>query len=229
MKKQLLLFYFVLVSLVGYGQKWGSTFFVETDSSLFGKSLSVGTLIADKSSHSMWMVTAHANSDKSLLTASVVPILSDSLHASGLWVLSEGDIVPQDSSLNVEILGTLTASTISCDTIQGAYIDLGYDIYVALLTQTGSDAPVATVLQNSIGTITWTVAGIGSYYAAIPGYDTSKIVVFIGDPSTGNPNLYNIAYSNPEDSGVHIYTGTLPAVMQDGILKFTVIEIRKYH
>lgn len=38
-----------------------------------------------------------------------------------------------------------------------------YKVYTALLSQTGTDAPVATVLENSIGAIVWTRA-LGGYF-----------------------------------------------------------------
>jgi hypothetical protein len=38
-----------------------------------------------------------------------------------------------------------------------------YKVYTALLTQTGTDAPVATVLENTIGNITWEYFGTGIY------------------------------------------------------------------
>ena len=40
-----------------------------------------------------------------------------------------------------------------------------YLVYTALLNQSGTDAPVATVLQNTIGTITWSYENSGVYYA----------------------------------------------------------------
>lgn len=38
-----------------------------------------------------------------------------------------------------------------------------YKVYTALLTQTGTNAPVATVFENTIGNIVWTRYGIGNY------------------------------------------------------------------
>jgi hypothetical protein len=38
-----------------------------------------------------------------------------------------------------------------------------YKVYTALLTQVGINPPVATVLENTIGNITWTYLGTGSY------------------------------------------------------------------
>src|SRR3989337_2171151 len=44
-----------------------------------------------------------------------------------------------------------------------------YKKYVALLTQTGTNAPVATVLENTIGNIVWARGGTGQYTAALTG------------------------------------------------------------
>ena len=47
---------------------------------------------------------------------------------------------------------------------------LGYKEYVALLTQTGTDAPVATVLYNDLGgTVVWTYSSVGEYIATLAG------------------------------------------------------------
>ena len=46
----------------------------------------------------------------------------------------------------------------------GAGFPAGTKMYLALLTQSGTDAPVATVLQNTLGgTVVWTRAGVDSY------------------------------------------------------------------
>jgi hypothetical protein len=44
-----------------------------------------------------------------------------------------------------------------------AWPAVGYKEYVALLTQTGTNAPVATVLSNTLGSGTWSRADAGSY------------------------------------------------------------------
>jgi hypothetical protein len=38
-----------------------------------------------------------------------------------------------------------------------------YKVYTALLTQTGTDAPVATVLENTLGNIVWSRVDTGIY------------------------------------------------------------------
>jgi len=44
-----------------------------------------------------------------------------------------------------------------------------YKVYTALLTQTGTTAPVATVLENTIGNIVWTYDSTGFYFATLAG------------------------------------------------------------
>lgn len=42
-------------------------------------------------------------------------------------------------------------------------------VYRALMTQTGTSAPVATVLENTIGEIVWTYNAIGNYIGTLSG------------------------------------------------------------
>jgi len=45
-----------------------------------------------------------------------------------------------------------------------------YKVYTALLTQTGTDTPVATVLENTLGgTVVWIRDGVGSYSCVLSG------------------------------------------------------------
>jgi hypothetical protein len=73
----------------------------------------------------------------------------------------------------------LTATTIN-NPVKYYTLDPPYKKYVALLTQTGTTAPVATVLENTIGDIVWEYNGIGAYRAIISGFyfDPNKTVVY---------------------------------------------------
>jgi hypothetical protein len=56
---------------------------------------------------------------------------------------------------------------------------LPYKTYVALLTQTGTSAPTATVLENTLGfTPTWTYVGVGGYGIATT-FDANKTTALI--------------------------------------------------
>jgi hypothetical protein len=60
---------------------------------------------------------------------------------------------------------------------------LGYKKYVALLTQSGTDAPVATVLENTIGDIVWTRVSIGVYAGTLAGsFTQNKTIIPPFDP-----------------------------------------------
>ena len=66
---------------------------------------------------------------------------------------------------------------------------LGYTVYTALLTQTGTAAPVATVLQNTTGgTVTWSRDNPGLYTAEISGvtFVANKTAVFLGNTNAHN-------------------------------------------
>ena len=66
---------------------------------------------------------------------------------------------------------------------------LGYTVYTALLTQAGTAAPVATVLQNTTGgTVTWSRTSAGVYIAEISGttYPVNKTTVLLGNTNAHN-------------------------------------------
>ena len=57
----------------------------------------------------------------------------------------------------------------------------GYKVYTALLTQTGTAAPVATILKNNTGaTLTWARTGSGTYTvtASSNAFTSNKTLVF---------------------------------------------------
>ena len=59
--------------------------------------------------------------------------------------------------------------------------NLGYTVYTALLTQAGTAAPVATILQNTTGgTFTWTRQSAGNYTvtASTALFTVNKTIVF---------------------------------------------------
>ena len=70
--------------------------------------------------------------------------------------------------------------------------NLGYTVYTALLTQTGTAAPVATILQNTTGgTFTWTRQSAGNYTitASTALFTVNKTIVF------GNHgSFYDVAF-----------------------------------
>ena len=107
-----------------------------------------------------------------------------------------------------------------------------YLSYVANLTQTGTDAPVATVMQNELGgTVVWTRIAAGEYVGTLTGAFTvyKTVCIVSGNISTGG--FANIA---PIDANiVNIFTSLiniddLAVQTSDSILNLASVEIRVY-
>lgn len=103
----------------------------------------------------------------------------------------------------------------------------GVKIYVALMTQTGINAPTVTILQNTLGAIpVWTYNGPGDYAVTLAGaFPNTKTVVFVGQ--VNNPDDLVVADDDGTGNGVEVQTISLGAP-SDGVLNHTSIEIRVY-
>ena len=111
----------------------------------------------------------------------------------------------------------------------------GYKVYTALLTQTGVNPPVATVLKNTTGgTIAFAYDNVGVYRAVITGanFTANKTAVFITTGLTGvapNPadrQLVPTVTSNTEVTLTNLETGSAATTNELG--ETTTIEIRIY-
>ncbi|MBI4946951.1 MAG: hypothetical protein HY840_11200 [Bacteroidetes bacterium] len=103
----------------------------------------------------------------------------------------------------------------------------GYKKYVALLTQAGTAAPTAIVLENTVGNIVWTRLSAGAYYGTLTGMFTlNKTLVLC----TANPAGSNMIQAKAVDAD-RIIVGTVLSTngtATDGFMTNTSIEIRVY-
>ena len=98
---------------------------------------------------------------------------------------------------------------------------LPYKVYTALLNQSGTNDPVATVLENTIGDILFAYDSVGNYYGTCQNLFTiNKTLSFIG---ATHLNIVSFM-SDESDSQVNIQTDN-----SNGILFNTPIEIRVYN
>ena len=84
---------------------------------------------------------------------------------------------------------------------------LGYTVYTALLTQTGTSAPVATILKNNTGaTLTWSRIGNGDYNVTADSnlFTNNKTLVFVNAGS--HSNTHNVYWERVSDTVVKIKT-----------------------
>lgn len=106
----------------------------------------------------------------------------------------------------------------------------GVKVYRALLTQTGTDAPVATVLENSLGgAIVWSYDSVGTYFGTLVGaFPGGKVFSIISQ----RLSCWSECGRNGDDS-MYIQTQTLdggvtPPVAFDDILQAASIVILVY-
>jgi hypothetical protein len=105
-----------------------------------------------------------------------------------------------------------------------------YKVYTALMSQTGTNAPTATILENTIGAIVWTRVSAGVYRATLA--DTFLIdKLFIPCPNGGFDSSVNTggggtSYKLARNNDAIIQLTTSSA---DDVLNYTPIEIRVYN
>ena len=130
---------------------------------------------------------------------------------------------------------------------QQASEKIPYKVYTALLNQTGTDAPVATVLENTIGAITWERLGVGNYKGVLrgelvpgktvcpqfPAFAFTNNASFLPISANGNPQLgwINAYYSETTPNEIFIDTYDMTGYSEWSTVLGTefLIEIRVYN
>ena len=110
-------------------------------------------------------------------------------------------------------------------------VNTKYKVYTAILTQSGVTAPVATVLENTIGAITLTYSAPGEYYITSSSlFTTGKVYAVISNNIDwyDNGNVPTITVAIQSTSSIYIRTGGLDEHSND-ILNNVPIEIRVYN
>ena len=112
----------------------------------------------------------------------------------------------------------------------GAPAGPGYLEYVALLSQSGTDAPVATVLKNTLGgTVVWTRLGSGSFQGALTGaFPINRTLLFAPYylPKIVGDEIYGaLTWQSADAVNVSIWDGGFSGI--DGVASYP-IEIRVY-
>ena len=126
-------------------------------------------------------------------------------------------------------------SSCSCDTscgcsgtdstpewVNNTSSESGYKSYVALLSQTGTAAPTAIVLENSLGDIVWTRNSIGIYYGTLTGAFQSAKTFARVNPSVNFGTTVSCYRLN--DNVI-----LLTSVASDSQLSLNPVEIRVYN
>lgn len=101
-----------------------------------------------------------------------------------------------------------------------------YNVYTALLTQTGTAAPTAVVVENTFtGSIVWTRQSAGNYIATLSGaFPEDKTVVFFADTGSGAEVVLRWYWTS--ENTILVGTGGTDYETEDGKIS---IEIRVYN
>lgn len=127
---------------------------------------------------------------------------------------------------NVKIDGGLTVGGVDP-------LDKPYTTYVANVTQSGTTAPVATVLENTLGgTPVWARSGVGEYTLTLTGaFPADKVFTLpnnITYYSTGLGKLVNVQVIRTSNNVLTVFTtDTLGSALDEALL-ITPFEIRVY-
>lgn len=108
-----------------------------------------------------------------------IMLQTDSLSAS---------MQPRSTYDSLVVVGTYNSGTKTNPIGKASLSDVrGYKIYNALLSQSGTSDPTATVLGgNQVGAIVWTRAGLGAYTGTLSGaFTTAKTFILVGQNADG--------------------------------------------
>lgn len=130
--------------------------------------------------------------------------------------------------------GANTAERVG-DILQDIIDSCGKNEYVALVTQTGTSAPVATVIKNTLGgTVVWSRSGAGSYAATLSGaFPAAK--TFISNPINLLPfsgtDFIEVDYARANDNAVTMSTlfgANGAGVATDALISAFPVKIEVY-
>jgi len=111
---------------------------------------------------------------------------------------------------------------------------LPYKIYSAFLTQSGTNAPVATVVQNTFGgVLVWTRDGIGSYTVTLlNAFTNGKTSIMFSIRKQQSGGFTKAFYYGGFTDINSLFTGTIDSVggesESDNMYDKSFIEIRVY-
>ena len=111
------------------------------------------------------------------------------------------------------------------------YASIPYRAYAALITQSGTSTPTATVLENSIGDISITRVGEGQYYFnLVNGFPEGKTSIICGPADSGYGGAFYIILDSAEQpDAISISTvDNFDNIVSDDKLGNTYFEIRVY-
>jgi len=104
-----------------------------------------------------------------------------------------------------------------------------YRVYTVLITQTGTDAPVVTVLENTIGNIVWTRSAPGEYVGTLSNAFVSNKTFAFAASNDGGLSSFQIDYTSAAPDVIYLVTFDSTNTLSDDLLINSSLEIRVYN
>lgn len=105
-----------------------------------------------------------------------------------------------------------------------------YKVYTALLTQSGTDAPVATVLENTIGDIVWSYIEEGQYaITLINAFPENKTMIIPHSIVSEGDAFIKCTRASADVIALETYLYTDEPIYQNNMMVNNAIEIRVYY
>ena len=124
---------------------------------------------------------------------------------------------------NALVSPIIAAGDISAETFNGV------KVYRAILTQTGTSAPSATVLSNSIGELSWVRDSVGVYRVTSDSlFTVGKVYCLNNIISAVNSTAYEVAPMDVTQIKFRTVSSLATGTLSDDIFLNTFIEIRIY-
>jgi len=129
---------------------------------------------------------------------------------------------------------TATAGTNTTQIATTAFVQANarpYKVYTALISQTGTNAPTATVLENTLGgTIVWTRSNTGQYVGTLTGaFTDQKTIIFVNRSNPAATAFDTNMAANVININTVGYTTFSNSAYVDGQTNSASIEIRVYN
>lgn len=137
--------------------------------------------------------------------------------------------LPSASALDgTEVLPIVQGGTTSQTTTQDVANLKNYKVYTALLSQSGTDAPTAIVLENTIGEIVWTRDDVGVYLGTLNATFIEDKTFVLLNWGSGNYCIINSLRGNDDCVIINVNESSSPndAIDVQGLMQ---IEIRVYN
>ena len=125
---------------------------------------------------------------------------------------------------------TLAGDNLRASTFNGVPVGITPLVYTATLTQVGIGDPIAQVINDTIGGITWTRSNVGEYVGYLDGYNIGDIIVPFFTVMINNvfyDGIVSTTYLGASNE-VYITTSQIGTGYIDGYLLNTTIEIKYY-